>query len=279
MNATIDAGGRSMEGKVAVVTGASRGIGAAVARAFSSAGAAVVVAARNESDLDRLAVALRDAGGRVLPVPTDVTDDGAVERLLERTLSQYGRVDAACNSAAGGGHPPTPLADVPVSALESAIAVNLRSLFMLMKQEIPAMAGGNGGAIVNMSSTAGLQAVGGLAAYVCTKHGMEGLTKVAALDYAEAGIRVNAVAPGPILTDTLHRAGIDAQRAVAETLPVRRIGRPDDVAAAVVWLCSDAAAFVTGATIVVDGGKLAGTPPFRMARTAATGVRTQEADR
>jgi NAD(P)-dependent dehydrogenase (short-subunit alcohol dehydrogenase family) len=260
---------RGIEGKVALVTGASRGIGASVARALSSAGAAVVLAARDGDALDRLAGELAESGGRALAVPTDVADAGAVARLVAQTVAHFGRLDVACNNAAGGGHPPTPLADVEITAFDSAVAVNLRGVFVAMKYEIPAMLATGGGAIVNMSSTAGIDAVGGLAAYVSTKHGLEGLTKVAALDYAEQGVRVNAIAPGPILTDRLERAGAGAQQAVAAAIPMRRVGRPDEVAAAVVWLCSDEAAFVTGTTLVIDGGKLAGTPPFVMQRKAS----------
>lgn len=257
---------RPLHGKVAVVTGASRGIGAAVARAFSKAGAAVALAAREEAALDRLADELIEAGANALAVPTDVSDAGAVARLVDQTVAHFGRLDIACNNAAGGGHRPRPLADVSLDALDSAFAVNLRGVFVAMKNEIPAMLASGGGAIVNMSSTAGSQAVGGLAAYVSTKHGLEGLTKVAALDYAEAGVRVNAVAPGPILTDNLRRAGTDAQALAAAAMPMRRIGNPDEVAAAAVWLCSDTAAFITGTTLVVDGGKLAGAPPFAVQR-------------
>ena len=121
-----------------------------------------------------------------------------------------------------------------------------------------------GGAIVNVSSTAGLQAVGGLASYVAAKHGVQGLTAVAALDYAGQGIRVNALAPGPILTDNLRLAGDHAQQAAADAMPLKRIGHPQEVAAAAVWLCSDQAAFITGTTLAIDGGKLAGTPPFQV---------------
>jgi NAD(P)-dependent dehydrogenase (short-subunit alcohol dehydrogenase family) len=252
----------TLEGKVALVTGASRGIGAAVARAYSQAGAAVALAARDGEALDRLAAELVESGGRALAVPTDVADADAVARLVERTVETFGRLDVACNNAAGGGHGPTPLADVPVEAFDSAFAVSLRGVFVAMKHEIPAMLASGGGTIVNMSSTAGLDAVGGLAAYVSAKHGLEGLTKVAALDYAAQGVRVNAIAPGPILTDNLARAGTDAQRMVAAAVPVGRVGQPDEVAAATVWLSSDAAAFVTGTTVVIDGGRLAGTPPF-----------------
>ena len=255
--------GRRLDGKVAIVTGASRGIGAAVARAFSNAGAAVALAARDRDALAALADELTASGGRALAVPTDVGDADAVARLVEQTVDAFGRLDIACNNAAGGGHPPTPLADVRVEDFDTAYAVSLRGMFLAIKHEIPAMlASGGGGAIVNMSSTAGLQAVGGLAAYVSAKHGLEGLTKVAALDYAAAGVRVNAIAPGPILTDGLIRAGDQAQQAAAMAMPMRRVGQPDEVAQAAVWLCSDDAAFVTGTTLVIDGGKLAGTPPY-----------------
>jgi NAD(P)-dependent dehydrogenase (short-subunit alcohol dehydrogenase family) len=251
-----------LSGKVALVTGASRGIGAAIARAFSRAGAAVAVAARDSANLKRLADELQAAGGQALAVPTDVTDGQAVASMVETVVREFGRLDLACNNAAGGGHPPTPLANVPLEAFDSGIAVSLRGVFLAMRHEIPAMLDVGGGAIVNTSSTAGLQAVGGLTAYVSAKHGLEGLTKVAALDYAAQGIRVNAVAPGPILTDALARAGSDAQQAAAAATPLRRIGQPEEVADAVIWLCSEQAAFITGTTLVIDGGRLAGTPPY-----------------
>jgi NAD(P)-dependent dehydrogenase (short-subunit alcohol dehydrogenase family) len=255
----------SLRGKVAIVTGASRGIGAATARAFADAGAAVALAARSEHELTELAAAIDAAGGRAIAVPTDVGDADAVRQLVERTVQTFGRLDLAFNNAAGGGLPPTPLADVPVDAYDTAIAITLRSVFLSMKFEIPAiLQTGEGGAIVNMSSTAGLEAVGGLAGYVSAKHGVIGLTKTAALDYGDRNIRVNAVAPGPILTDNLARAGEEAQRQAASAMPIRRVGQPDEVARVVVWLCSDRASYITGATIPIDGGKLAGVPPFNV---------------
>lgn len=256
-----------MTGKVALVTGASRGIGAAVARAFRSAGARVVVAARDAQALEELADELGRSDGHATAVQADVSDPRAVLEMVARVIADFGRLDFACNNAAGGGHPPTPLADVPIEAFDSMLAVSLRGVFLSMRQEIPAIISSGGGAIVNTSSTAGLQAVAGLASYVAAKHGVEGLTKVAALDYAGLGVRVNAVAPGPILTDNLKRAGAVAQNAAAAAMPLQRVGQPEEVAAAVVWLCSAPAGFITGTTLTIDGGKLAGTPPFLVAAT------------
>jgi NAD(P)-dependent dehydrogenase (short-subunit alcohol dehydrogenase family) len=255
MNATLT-------NQVAVVTGASRGIGAATARALAEAGAAVALAARDRERLDILAAEITAAGGTALSVPTDIGDPADVERMVTRTLDAFGRLDIAFNNAAGGGHPPTPLTDVAVEDFDSALTINLRGTFLCLKHEIAAMLHSGTGAIVNMTSTAGLEAVGGLAAYVSTKHGIVGLTKVAALEYAARGIRVNAVAPGPILTEQLERAGAAAQQGAAQAMPMKRVGRPEEVAAAVVWLCSDSASFITGATIPIDGGKLAGMAPF-----------------
>jgi NAD(P)-dependent dehydrogenase (short-subunit alcohol dehydrogenase family) len=252
----------SLAGRVALVTGASRGIGAATARALGSAGASVVLAARDERALADVANTITGTGGRALAVTTDVTDPVSVRRLIEQTLGAYGRLDAAVNNAAGGGHRPTPLADVAIDDFDSALAVSLRGVFLAMRYEIPAMLDAGGGSIVNMASTAGLEAVGGLAGYVASKFGVVGLTRTAALDYADRGIRVNALAPGPILTETLERAGPQAQERAAGSPPMRRLGRPEEVAAAVVWLCSAESSFVTGATLTIDGGLLAGMPPF-----------------
>src|SRR5262245_37271241 len=219
-----------LDGKVAIVTGASRGIGAATAREFSGAGASVVLAARDETALDALETELSGNGGDALAIPTDVGDAAAVERLVHETLRAFGRLDVAFNNAAGGGQAPTPLADLPVDVYDSAIATTLRGTFLSMKYEIPAMLEAGGGAIVNMSSTAGLEAVGGLAGYVSAKHGVIGLTKTAALEYANHGIRVNAVAPGPIPTENLEQAGPDMQRQAGMARPMQRIGQAHEAA-------------------------------------------------
>jgi NAD(P)-dependent dehydrogenase (short-subunit alcohol dehydrogenase family) len=246
-----------LAGKVALVTGASRGIGAATARAFAAAGAAVVLAARDERALVALAHAITGDGGRALAVPTDVTDPPAVEHLVRQTIATYGRLDAAFNNA-GEGHQPTPLADLSIEAFDHAVRVNLRGVFLSMKYEIPALLAGGGGAIVNMSSTAGLNGVRELSAYVAAKHAIIGLTRSAALEYAPRQIRINAVAPGPIETERIARLSDEARAPIIRAVPLGRIGRAEEVAALTVWLCSDQAAFLTGATIPIDGGRLAG---------------------
>jgi NAD(P)-dependent dehydrogenase (short-subunit alcohol dehydrogenase family) len=248
--------------RVAIVTGASRGIGAQTARAFAAEGARVVLAARSTTALEQVEKEIVANGGRAIAVPTDVTDASSVEAMVTRAVETFGRLDVAFNNAAGGGQPPTRIADLPVESYDSAIATTLRSVFLSLKFEIPALLATGGGTIVNMSSTAGVEAVGGLAGYVSAKHGVIGLTKTAALEYADRGIRVNAVAPGPILTENLQRAGEDAQRRAAMSMPMRRVGTAAEVAAAVLWLCSDDASYITGATIPIEGGKLAGMAPF-----------------
>jgi NAD(P)-dependent dehydrogenase (short-subunit alcohol dehydrogenase family) len=198
-------------------------------------------------------------------MPVDVTDENSVKILLAGISERFGRLDAAVNNAAGGGRTPAPLADWASEDFDSAIAVNLRGVFLCMKYEIQLMlATGTGAAIVNMSSTAGEQGVAGLSGYTASKYGVGGLTRVAALDYATHGIRVNAIAPGPILTDRLAASGQAAQDRVATTVPLGRIGTPGDVAAAALWLCSDQSSFVTGTVLAVDGGRLAGTPAFNI---------------
>ncbi|MGH3439565.1 MAG: SDR family NAD(P)-dependent oxidoreductase [Sciscionella sp.] len=251
-----------LSGRVAIVTGASRGIGAATALALSTAGASVVLAARDKQALATLADELVAGGGQALAVPTDVTDPAAVRALVGHTVSRYGRLDVAVNNAANSGGRPTPLAETDIADFDSACAVGLRGVFLAMKYEIPAMLDSGGGAIVNMASTAGVQAVAGKSGYVAAKFGLVGLSRTAALDYADAGIRVNALAPGPILTENLRHAGEAAQQLAARAMPMKRIGQPSEVADAAVWLCSQASAFITGTTLPIDGGKLAGMVPF-----------------
>jgi NAD(P)-dependent dehydrogenase (short-subunit alcohol dehydrogenase family) len=254
-----------MRGRVALVAGASKGIGAATAEAFAAAGAAVVLGARDIAALESVADRIRSRGGQALAAALDVTDADSVRHLVEQALSRFGRLDAAFNNASAGPMP-APLADIDPGEFDLGIATNVRGTFLGMKFQIPAMLSNGGGTIVNMASIAGLNGTANLAAYVAGKAGIIGLTKVAALDYADQGIRVNVVAPGPILTYHLEAAGPQAQRAAAQSTPMRRTGSAAEVAQAVLWLCSDQSSFITGTVLPIDGGHAAGNKPPQMYR-------------
>jgi NAD(P)-dependent dehydrogenase (short-subunit alcohol dehydrogenase family) len=250
-----------MQGRVALVAGASKGIGAATAEAFAAAGAAVVLAARDIGALEDVATRIEAGGGKALAIRADVSDTDAQQNLIEQALATFGRLDAAFNNATDGPRP-GPLADIDPTEFDLGIATNIRGTFLGMKYQIPAMLRTGGGAIVNMASRAGLTGVANLAAYVAGKAGIIGLTQVAALDYADQGIRVNALAPGAILTHRLEAAGEQAQRGAAAAIPMGRLGTTTDVANTVLWLCSDQASYVTGIVVPVDGGQNAGVKPL-----------------
>jgi NAD(P)-dependent dehydrogenase (short-subunit alcohol dehydrogenase family) len=255
-----------MQGRVALVAGASRGIGAATAEAFAAAGASVLLAARDLPALEQVAGRITGRGGRAIAVRTDVTDEGSMRDAVDQALASYGRLDAAFNNASAGPMP-APLADIDPAEFDLGIATNIRGTFLAMKFQIPAMlATGGGGAIVNMASQAGMTGITNLAAYVAGKAGIIGLTKVAALDYADQGIRVNVVAPGPILTYHLDAAGPEAQRLAGLSTPMRRVGSTAEVAQAVLWLCSPQSSFITGTVLPIDGGQSAGLKPPQMYR-------------
>jgi NAD(P)-dependent dehydrogenase (short-subunit alcohol dehydrogenase family) len=246
-----------LENKVALITGASRGIGAAAARCFAREGAAVILAARSRDVLSHVVDEIAAEGGKALAVETDVADPASVERLVKSTLDAYGRLDAAFNNA-GGGHMPALLADLPIEDFERTLQVNLYGVFYAMKYEIPAMLAGGGGAIVNMSSTAGVSGVKGMAAYSAAKYGIIGLTKTAALDYARLNLRVNALTPGPVLTERIQSLSDAAREPILQAVPMGRIGLPEEIASAAAWLCSDGASYITGAVLSIDGGRMAG---------------------
>ncbi|HEY7433454.1 MAG TPA: glucose 1-dehydrogenase [Streptosporangiaceae bacterium] len=254
-----------MQGRVALVTGASKGIGAAAAEAFAAAGAAVVLAARDAAALELVVKRIEESGGRALAVRTDVKDAGSVRNLVDQAVSTYGRLDAAFNNATDGPLP-APLADIDIDEFDRGIATNIRGTFLGMKFQVPAMLANGGGAIVNMASLAGINGTANLAAYVAGKAGIIGLSKVAALDYADQGIRVNVVAPGPILTHHLQAAGEEAQRMAGKSTPMRRTGTVAEVAETVLWLCSPQSSFITGTVIPIDGGQSAGNKPPQMYR-------------
>lgn len=254
-----------MSGRVALVVGASRGIGASTAEAFADAGADVVLAARDQTALEEVAGRIEARGGSALAVRTNVTDADSVRDLVDRALARYGRLDAAFNNAADAPQP-APLADIDLAGFDRAIATHVRGTFLAMKFQIPAMLSGGGGAIVNMASVAGVNGTANLAAYVAGKAGVIGLTKVAALDYADRGVRVNVVAPGPILTHHLEAAGPRARELAGLSTPMRRTGAAAEVARTVLWLCSGQSSFITGAVVPVDGGQSAGNKPAQMYR-------------
>jgi NAD(P)-dependent dehydrogenase (short-subunit alcohol dehydrogenase family) len=259
----MNAGVRPLEDRVALVTGASSGIGRATALAFARAGARVVVASRNLERLEETAHRVHELGGAAIAIQTDVTQADQVRRMVAQTVKVYGRLDAAFNNAGGyrligGKHGMT--ADLDEDVWDRVVGVNLKGVWLAMKYEIEPMLAQGGGAIVNNSSNDGLRAVPYSSPYVAAKHGVIGLTKTAAIEYAREGIRVNAVCPGWILTPPVRMLMKDKPGAEAEMLaeePIGRFGEPSEVAATVVWLCSEAASYVTGHALAVDGGYLA----------------------
>ena len=243
-------------GQVALVTGASSGMGLATARAFAEAGASVVLADINQAALTSVSDELTAAGHQVLGVSCDVADEDQVAALVDRTVAEFGRLDMAFNNA-GIQAPPTDAADEPAETYDRVNAINLRGVWACMKHELRQMRTRSSGAIVNCSSLGGLVGNPGRASYHATKHGVLGLTKSAALEYAPRGIRINAVCPGtietPMVADMIAKGELTV--ADAETgQPIGRLGRGEEIAAAVLWLCSPGASFVHGVALPVDGG-------------------------
>src|SRR3982074_3293769 len=230
----VQASGR-LDGKVALLIGASRGIGAQTAKVIARSGAKVVLAARGENALAAVVAEIQAAGYKARFMTVDVGDEQSVERLVQYTVDQFGRLDIAFNNATDGPSP-KPLADMSVDEFDRAIRTNIRGTFLGMKFQVPAMLASGGGSIINMASVAGVRGVANLAGYGTGKAGIIALTKVAALDYADQGVRVNVLAPGPILTHHLEAAGEQAQRQAAGATPMRRLGTANEVAKAVLWL-------------------------------------------
>lgn len=249
-------GNRPLEGRCAVVFGASRGIGAAAARALADAGARVVLAARDAAALDVLATELRSRGADVLTATVDVADAASISAAVDLAVAEFGRLDIGVNNAGVNGVRRS-FHELDDDMFDSIVDVNLRGVFVGMKHQIRAMLKTGKGSIVNTASAAGHVAFNKMAGYVASKHGVIGLTKAAALEYAPHGIRVNAVSPGAVLTEMLMKgsAATPEGRAMVESAtPMRRIGAPREIAEAIVWLASDASSFVTGADLPVDGG-------------------------
>lgn len=246
----------SFQNQVAFVTGAAGGIGFATARAFAEAGAAVVIAGDHEDAAKAAAETLVKAGHRALGLRCDVADEASVAAAIDATVAAFGRLDFAYNNA--GLHAPSvETADALAEDFDRVIAVNLRGVWACMKHELRQMRKQGSGVIVNCSSQSGLAGIAGLAAYTASKHGVIGLTKAAALEYARRGIRINVICPGTVDTPMVAKAMADhpaEMQAVIDDIPLGRMGTPEEIASAVLWLCSPGAGFMIGQIVAPDGG-------------------------
>jgi NAD(P)-dependent dehydrogenase (short-subunit alcohol dehydrogenase family) len=254
-----------MDGKTAIVTGAASGIGRVTACLFGSRGANVIVSDVDEDGCEDTMRLIKDQGGTAQVVRCDISSPEQAANLIDTTIQSFGRLDYACNNAGIEGEM-AETAECTIENWRRVIDINLMGTWLCMKHEIPHMLSpenapnGEGKAIVNVSSIAGLIGFGGLPAYVASKHGLNGLTKTAALEYAQRGIRINAVCPGAIETPMIHRVthhDSQEEAAMIARHPMGRMGTPEEIAELIAWLCSDAASFITGQTIAADGGYVA----------------------
>jgi NAD(P)-dependent dehydrogenase (short-subunit alcohol dehydrogenase family) len=247
-----------MSNQVVLITGALTGIGRATAVAFAKAGADVVISGRHADEGQKLAAELRSFGAEAEFVQADVRRESDVQKLIDHTMSRFGRLDAAVNNAGTEGKP-GPLTDQTAESYAATFDTNVLGTLLSIKHELRAMLPQGHGSIINVSSTYGRSGAPGAALYVGSKHAVEGFTKAAALEFAETGIRINVVAPGPIETGMLNRfTGTPENKAdLISRVPMKRIGQPEEVAEAILFLASDKASFISGASLAADGGKLA----------------------
>ena len=250
-----------LQDKVALVTGGTTGIGRATVIAFGAAGAKVVFSGRREAERETTSAIIREIGAECLFVRSDVSSETEVKALIEKTVATYGRLDFAFNNA-GFGKPPKPLHEQSVEDFDSMMATNLRGMFLCMKYEIQQMLTQGAGVIINNSSVAGLIGVLGSGPYTASKHAVMGLTHSAALDYARQGIRINAVNPGYTRTEIITPKSLQEMNVTLEqfesmassSVPMGHMGQPEEIAQAVMFLCSDAASYITGQPLAIDGG-------------------------
>ena len=247
-----------MNTQVVLITGALTGIGRAAAIAFAQDGARVVVSGRRDKEGQELAGDLKGLGAEAIFVPTDVRNEDAVRDLVDRTVASFGRIDVAVNCAGTEGKP-GPVTEQTAETYAATFDTNVLGTLLSMKHELRVMLAQRRGSIVNVSSTYGHTGAAGASVYAASKHAVEGLTKSAALEAAESGVRVNMVSPGPVETGMLNRFTGTAERkaSLAATVPVNRVGTPEEIANTIAFLASDKASFVTGASYLVDGGKSA----------------------
>ena len=246
---------KTLQDKIALVTGGTTGIGRATAIALAKAGAKVVVSGRRAAEGEETVRLVRAAGGEAMFVKADVAIPSDVKNLVDATVRAHGRLDIAFNNAGVESAVIAPTADQDDDDFDKVFAINVKGVYLSMKHQIPAMLKGGGGSIINTSAVAGVIGMPGVGPYVASKHAVIGLTKNAALEYAKLGIRVNAVAPAAIETPMLDRFTESVLRDFLSSLhPIGRLGKPEEIADAVVWLASSQASFVTGQTIAVDGG-------------------------
>jgi NAD(P)-dependent dehydrogenase (short-subunit alcohol dehydrogenase family) len=250
-----------LDGKVALVTGGASGIGRATALTFAREGAKLSMADMNEEGGQQIVHMITENGGEAIFVQVDVSRATEVEAMISKTVETYGQLDCAFNNAGTEGTTMVSTVDYKEEDWNRVLRINLTGVWLCMKYEITHMLKQGGGAIVNTASVAGLVGLAGRSAYVASKHGVVGITRTAALEYARQGIRVNCVCPGyirtPMVAYVLQHEGAELEQRMVAREPLGRLGAPEEVAAAVVWLCSDAASFVTGHTMTVDGGYVA----------------------
>jgi NAD(P)-dependent dehydrogenase (short-subunit alcohol dehydrogenase family) len=248
----------SQTNPVILITGALTGIGRATAIAFAQEGARIIVSGRREEEGRKLETELRELGAEAEFIRSDVRHEDDVRSLVDQTVKRFGRLDAAVNNAGTEGRP-GPVTEQSAESYAATFDTNVLGTLLSMKHELRVMLPQKSGSIINVSSTYGRAGAPGASVYVASKHAVEGLTKAAALEVAESGVRVNVVAPGPIETGMINRftGTAEVKKDLVSRVPVKRIGRPEEIAQTIVFLASDKAPFITGASIAVDGGKLA----------------------
>lgn len=244
-----------LENKIAIITGAGSGIGRAIAVRFAAEGATVLAVARRRGPLEDLAT---ESAGTVIPFPCDIADPDQVSELIEACRERFGRLDVLVNNAGIGGDSLKPLHEIAVESWDTVMNTNVRGMFLVLKQAIPLMLASGGGSVVNMASVGSYRANAGSAAYLTSKGAIMMMTRVAALDYVQQNIRVNAVCPGIIKTALLDGVPDALLSDLSAGVPQGRLGTPEEVAAVALFLASDEASHVTGASYIVDGGRMAG---------------------